>query len=253
MSLVLLEKEDRGFLSGLSEIPATFRGTRPRKISAADWHRTENQGPIGSCRGNSGTSALERLRYVRTKERVNLSRIFFYLATQKIDGLLGGDRGSTISGGFKLMLETGCPTEDKTGYPPSYPNQAARSAVLTPENYAAGEPYKALSVKKPPVEFDDVCDTIAGGGAIDFGIRWSGIPSDRVIRNWRPGNGGHANCILGYDEELGLYEAWNSHGDGLYWIHPDAWKAMLRDSYTAAGAVFGQTEPEFVNWTEGYL
>ena len=253
MSLVLLEKEDRGFLSSLAAIPSTFKGTRPRKISAADWHRTENQGPMGSCRGNSGTSVLEKLAFVRNKSRVQLSRIFFYLATQKIDGLLGGDRGCTISNGFKLMLETGCPLEESTGYPGSYPGSTERQQVLASENYAAGAPFKALSVRQAPTEYDDVCDVVAGGGAIDFGIMWSGIPSDRVIRNWRPGNGGHANWIAGYDDDRRMYEAWNSHGDGLYWITPEAWKQMMAHRWTAAGAVFGQTEPEFVNWTEGYL
>lgn len=252
MSLVLLEKEDRRFLSRLTEIPASFKGDRPRKISAADWHRTENQGPMGSCRGNSGTSALERLAYVRNKNRVQLSRIFFYLATQKIDGLLGGDRGSTISGGFKLMLETGCPTEDATGYPRNYPASDDRSRILAAANYAAGSPFKALSVKKAPAEYDDVCDVIAGGGAIDFGIPWAGIDDNRILRFTGSG-GGHANVILGYDDDRGMYEAWNSHGDGLYWIRPETWKQILRHSYTAAGAVFGQTEPEFVNWTDGYL
>lgn len=252
MSLVLLENEDRRFLSKLSPIPATFKGTRPRKISAADWHRTENQGPMGSCRGNSGTSGLERLAFVRNKTRVQLSRIFFYLACQKIDGLLGSDRGSTISGGFKLMLETGCPPEELTGYPGRYPAQDQRSQILKPDHYAAGEPFKALSVKKAPSEFGDVCDVIAGGGFIDFGIPWPGLRSDRIFRFTGSG-GGHANVILGYDEDKGMYEAWNSHGDGLYWMPPEEWKKCLRHSYTAAGAVFGQTEPQFINWTEGYL
>ena len=252
MSLVLLENEDRKFLDRLQQIPATFKGTRPRKISAAEWHRTENQGPMGSCRGNSGSSTLEKLAFVRNKSRVQLSRIFFYLATQKIDGLLGGDRGATISGGFKLMLETGCPLEDATGYPRAYPNQAQRSEILKPDNYAAGAPFKALSVRKAPVEYDDVCDVIAGGGAIDFGMTWAGIDSNRVLRFTGSG-GGHANWIAGYDDDRRMLEAWNSHGDGLYWIKPETWKAIMAHRYTAAGAVFGQTEPEFVNWTEGYL
>lgn len=260
MNDVNLKLEDREFLASLPTLPATFRGafTLPDTISAIDWHRPENQGPIGSCRGHSGTSVLERLAFVRGL-RVQLSRIFFYLATQKLDGLLGrAQSGCTISRGFKLMLNDGCCLEELTGYPSSYPGREERNRILLPAHYAAGDDYKAGSVIECTDDFDTNCEAIAGGGAIDYGIPWySGvIPRDRIVRRFNPPSrsGGHANCLLGYDRKLGLYEAWNSHRDGHYQITPEAFAQMLRHPYTAAGIVFGQADPEPINWSqERYL
>jgi len=127
------EREDHDFLSVIPEAPmassawASF--SRPSEVTV-EWHRTENQGPMGSCQGHSISSVLERLAMVRG-ERVQLSEIFAYLATQKIDGLLGRDRGSTISGGCKVAMQYGCPPEKLTGYPRGYPSRADREKILS--------------------------------------------------------------------------------------------------------------------------
>ena len=80
------EKEDHAFLNALSEVPMATKAwsefSRPAEIGV-EWHHTEDQGQIGSCQGNDLSSVLERLAFVRG-ERVQLSRIFAYLATQKI-------------------------------------------------------------------------------------------------------------------------------------------------------------------------
>lgn len=241
------EKEDQGFLASLPDAPmktAEWEAfSRPDSIGA-DWHRKENQGRIGSCQGNSLTSVLERLLFVRG-EKVQLSRIFAYLATQRIDGLLGADDGSTISGGCKLAIETGCCLEDKTGYPSAYPNRTDRERILSSANYAAAAPYKAISAWRVPQDHEKVLDFIAGGGGINFGIRWySGfIPSDRVVKSYTPRNisGGHAMCVLGYDKDKNLL-AFNSWGDGEYWITPQAWKQMFSYSNNVAIGLMGNKD-----------
>ena len=53
------ESEDYDFLSALPPVPmdndAWKAFQRPADIDI-DWHRTENQGPIGSCQGHSLSS-----------------------------------------------------------------------------------------------------------------------------------------------------------------------------------------------------
>jgi len=250
-----IDNEDFSFLDSLPEAPMqssewqNFK--RPEEIDI-NWHKTENQGPIGSCQGHSVSSVLERLAFVNG-ERVQLSEIFAYLASQKIDGLLGADDGSTISGGCKMALEYGCPPESLTGYPRSYPSSAERAKILSKENYAAGAPYKALSAWKVPRDHNATLDFIGGGGGINFGIRWysSMIPSDRVVRSYNPGRGGggHAMCVLGYDKNGNLRAA-NSHADGGYLITPEAWAQMLSYSYTAAIGLMGNKEAKPINWYE---
>ena len=134
------DREDHEFVNAIAELPmrsaAWAAFSRPAEVGV-DWHRTENQGPMGSCQGHSISSVLERMAMVKG-EKVQLSEIFAYLASQKLDGLLGRDRGSTISSGCKVAMRWGCPLAELTGYPRGYPSSSARAKILSQANYAAG-------------------------------------------------------------------------------------------------------------------
>ncbi len=247
------DKENYSFIRNLSKVPMSTplwqEFVRPVEVDIK-WHRDEDQGQIGSCQGHSLTSALERLAFVRG-ESVQLSEIFAYLASQKLDNLLGADKGSTISGGCQVGLEYGCPLDSLTGYPKSYPRRAVRDAILSPANYAAALPYKALSLWEVPDDHGKVLDFIGGGGAINFGIDYYDglIPEDRIVRTYRPRHveGGHAMCVLGYDKDENLRAA-NSWADGGYLITPGAWKQMIAYRETAAIGLMGNKEATPVDW-----
>jgi len=250
-----LELEDRTLLASLPDLPMKSSEwqafSRPSEVTI-EWHKTENQGPIGSCQGNGLASILERLAFVRG-QKIQLSRIFAYLASQKIDGLLGSDNGSTISAGGKLALSTGCPLESLTGYPPRYPGRSDISKILSSANYAAGEEYKAKSIWKVPRNVDECLDFIGGGGGISIGIAWNSgvIPSDRIIKRFGPSGrtGGHAMAVLGYTSGGNIIAA-NSHGDGRYEWTPEAWIQMLKHSRTAAIGLMGNESGQPVDWYE---
>lgn len=251
-----LDKEDRALLKSLPQAPmksdAWQAFKRPPEVTVSDWYKKENQGQIGSCQGNDLAGVLERLAYVK-KKKVQLSRIFAYLATQKIDGLLGADNGSTISGGGKLAVTVGVPLEELTGYPSHYPTQSDRARILSSENYAAAEEWKALSIWACSESQDETLDFIGGGGGISFGITWYQelIPSDRIVRSFQPNRyrilGGHAMNVLGYDKN-GNLRANNSHGDGEYLILWEAWLQMLRHNQTAAIGLMGNKDATPVDW-----
>lgn len=237
-----LEMEDREFLASLAEIPQAFKTfARPDSVGV-EWHKSENQGPIGSCQGNDLSSCIERVEHVANKPAVQLSRIFAYLATQKLDGLLGSDRGSTISSGAKLAKNTGVCPESLTGYPSRYPGSSERSSILSDANYTAAGAHKVASLWNVPEDPEEAKNWIGGGGAISLGIRWPGIPSNRIISSYRGGSRGHAIAILGYDPQHLV--AVNSWGDGPFRITHDAWRSMMRASYTAAIGLAGDDEPD---------
>lgn len=250
-----LDLEDRDLLLSLPDAPmksAEWQAfSRPAEVDIS-WHRTENQGSIGSCQGHGLSSVLERLAFVRGV-KVQLSEIFAYLATQKVDGLLGSDDGSTISGGGKIALKVGCPREELTGYPRQYPGTSARSKILSPENYTAAKEFIAKSLWKVSADLDENYNFIGGGGGISFGIVWYQglIPKDRVVRKFAPTRsnalGGHAMCVLGYTK-TGELRAANSHADGPYLITPEAWVAMINHRQTAAIGLMGNKEATPVDW-----
>lgn len=245
-----LELENRDMLKRLRNVPRAFRSfSRPDEVSV-DWHKTENQGPIGSCQGNDLASVLERLLYVMGHTPVTqLSRIFAYLATQKIDGLLGSDRGSTITGGIKLAMNHGVTPESLTGYPRSYPGRSERGRILAERNYEQARPYRALSKFAVPEDPDEAKNWIGGGGGISLGIKWPGMPRDRVFRRFTGrGGGGHAVAILGYERDGRLIGV-NSHNDGKFWITEDAWRQMIRHRWSAAVGLSGFKDPEPVQWS----
>ena len=244
--------EDHSFLAALPNLPMRTTSwdafSRPEEV-LIDWHRTENQGPIGSCQGHSLSSCLERLAQVKG-ETIQLSEIFGYLATQKLDGLLGRDVGSTISGGCKVAMRYGCPPENMTGYPRRYPGRSDRNKILSKACYEAAKPYRALSLWQCPRDHEETLNFIGGGGTINFGIAWSRglIPRDRIVREYRGGSGGgHAMCVLGYTK-TGMLRAVNSHGDGEYWISGKAWYQMLSHRRTTAIGIMGNPEGEPIDW-----
>lgn len=231
---------------------ATFEA--PPEVTI-DWHVTENQGRLGSCNGVAGASCLERLAFVRTRQVIQLSDIFAYLASQKIGGLLGYDQGSRPTDFIKLAMQHGVCPESLTGYPAAYPNLAQRNSVLNASNYAAGALYKAQSVCVFPKSTvaEEINQFIGGGGAVLFGIKWySLIPSDRIVRNYSPPAGtkaGHANAVLGYRKLRGPSRGLNSHRDGAYDIEPKALEQMIRHPGNVFVGLMGN-EGKPVDWVK---
>jgi hypothetical protein len=248
---ILLEQEDRDMIGNLADVPS-FAFARPQEVKLDDIKR-ENQGSIGSCQGNSITSCLERLANVGGVHKgVQLSRIYAYLASQKLDGLLGGDSGSTITSGVKVALRS-IPTEANVPYPSParYPGKARRGEILS--WWDRQTPFRAKSTWRVSNDVDAVMDFIGGGGAINIGILWYGgiIPRDRVVRSYRPPRrtGGHAVAILGYTKD-GLLRFMNSHGDGEFRVTPNAFKQMMGYRWTAAIGIKGSEKADPVDWIE---
>lgn len=239
-----LELEDREFLAGLPDFLRTYAS---ETVEIPDYIRIENQGRMGSCQGNSVTTGVECALRRRGFDCPELSRIYAYVASQRVNNLHGKDQGSTISAGCKLASTVGFPTEALLPYPARYPDRRKLDQILR-DGDAADERYKTETLYNVPRDHRAIRQFIAGGGVINLGISWAGIPRDRNIRRWSGGRGGHAIVILGYDPDR--YHVMNSHGDGTFYIWNDAFYSMLDHRYTAAIGMAAAGEPNF-DWYKG--
>jgi hypothetical protein len=111
-----LEDKDRLYAGGV-----VFEGFKsvaiPDEVDPRGWLRTENQGPMGSCRGHSLSTGCEFIYRGIVGEVIQFSPMWCYLRTQKRDGLLGRDSGSTIENGVKVAVEEGVCTAAVFPYP----------------------------------------------------------------------------------------------------------------------------------------
>lgn len=226
----------------------------PEEIDPRKWHRIENQGSMGSCRGHSLSSIGEYCYYIATGEVKQFSPLFAYYATQKVDGLQGADRGSTISGGMEVATKIGfCPLEIMPyPKPVKYHWELPQPALDAAKDFLVKKHYQINT-------YDDWFKFLASGqGGIDFGLLWSKDmtpDSDGIIWDYTPGGGGHAVCSLGYTKRrdnqgrnfIILVNSWDvTWGKGGYAeVAPDAVTKILRAGWTVARGVSDMVSPKF--------
>lgn len=184
-------------------------GLDPRKVL-----RCENQGPVGSCRGHSGSTGAEWIRVVATREiGVELSPAWMYYETQRIDRI-SGDRGSTIMGGVQLLKDKGIPRLELWPYKPRYDN-------TRPSNWdevLADAALHKIATANRMTSYEGVRAWLGSGqGYVDCGISWSSNYARPVVEVFRGGSGGHAIALISLSERKdsrGRPYVWmfNSHG-----------------------------------------
>jgi len=224
----------------------------PRKVL-----RCENQGPVGSCRGHSGSTGAEWIRVLATREvGIELSPAWLYYETQRIDGIRG-DRGSTIMGGVKLLQDRGIPLLSLWPYKPRYDN-------TRPANWQAIEADAAkhkIATAKRMTAYDGVRAWLGSGqGYVDCGIPWSSAYARPVVESFGGGNGGHAIALIALSERKdsqGRPYVWmfNSHGERSGVNGWSEWSPrFVEDAIKARSGVFvglsdmPAVKPRSVDW-----
>lgn len=175
--------------------------------------RVEDQGQMGSCAGQAGSSCVEFCYWLATQRMEQLSAKFLYVRAQREDGIRG-DNGSTISGCCKVVTNIGVPLESLWPYPPRYTNQPPRPWAEL-EREAAAFRIKSHTWLKSAQEVMQYLRS--GVGAVQIGIAWGGEPDRNGWFNWRPGRGGHSVVLVGYGEEGREPFAWMLNSWGERW------------------------------------
>lgn len=205
-----------------------------------EWHKTEDQGPVGSCQGHALSSVVEYAYRVATEGKVEqFSRQMGYIGSQIEDGIRG-DRGSTLSGGMKLVTTKGLCFERTCPYPGRYSPQIPQEAWEEARDYII----RSSTWLKT---YDDLAAYLySGAGGIEIGIRWTqALANSRgVIESFSGGGGGgHAISFLGWSRRKDaqgrryLYLV-NSHSErwgdrGVAEVAPRAIESMLADRFTS--------------------
>jgi hypothetical protein len=169
-----------------------------------------NQGPVGSCRGHSGSTIAEWIQVLITGEvpAVERSRAMMYYETQRIDGIRG-DRGSTIMGGVKLLRDIGLCRESLWNYRPTYSPQRPSNWNEILKDAESGRVVRSVRLQS----YDAVRAFLGTGqGGVDCGIMWSSAYARPVVERYNGGGGGHAIALPVLSERK------DSHGRPYVWM-----------------------------------
>lgn len=93
----------------IANTAAQFDGTFafPPHVNTTQFVKIQNQGPIGQCLGISLASVATWLYWITTAEVKIFAGFFNYLKIQQPDGLLGKDKGSVPSTGYRMAQQFG--------------------------------------------------------------------------------------------------------------------------------------------------
>jgi Papain family cysteine protease len=232
----------------------------PDEIDPRPWHRIEMQGGMGSCQGHALSSVCEMAYHIATGQVTQFSPLFGYYVSQKLDGLLGRDAGSTIMAGVRCAKEFGqCPADVMP-----YPNPVVYTGLIPSAAYEAASPFRIRShaICK---SYEDVFTFLSRGlGGVEIGIPWGNelTPRDGRIERFVPGGGGHAVCFLGYSRRrdsqgrryLWLANSWSSTWGNNGWaeVAPVAVDQMGAHPFTTMVGLsdLSVPVPRNINWQQ---
>ena len=224
----------------------------PRKVL-----RIENQGPVGACQGHSISSGCEWIYILATGDtKLQLSRAYGYYESQRIDRLLGADRGSTIQAGVNLAMEKGICPEELWPYQHRYAPTPPRPLE---ELYAAAAKYRiAKSVRL--TSYEAIRTFLGSGqGMVHLGIPWGPSVNKAVVSSYSPGSGGHAIGLYSLSERKdsqGRPWAWMMNSWGINWGNegwaewsPTAIEQMLRQRWAVFIGISDMPQVKPREWT----
>jgi hypothetical protein len=216
----------------------------PEEVDPRGKIRHDKQGNMGSCQGFSLTNCGE-LIYLYSQgwqeytTEGQFSQLFAYLETQRLDGLLGRDNGSTIAGGLKVAKEIGYLPLSDLPYSTPYPSNAR--TLITPAMRTKASALK-IGSHSWLTSYDAIFNYLASGvGAVHTGTVWNNsfYATNGVLERISLANGGgHATCWAGYSkrkDSKGRKYLWrlNSHNDSWVEMAPSVIDALCSHQYTS--------------------
>jgi len=196
----------------------------------------KNQGNLGSCVGFAVSAMVEWQQqqeylkekqegstYKRDKDHYDLSEQWIYYKAKEIDGFDDNTEGTTIRAAMKVLNKQGVPTEKGWKYNDSAVNEPEFWAKSTARWNKSKSYYKIETIKEMKETLQKIGPYVAG---VLVYPEW-GSPSNNGYINY-PSNiydylGGHAICIVAYDDNKKRFKFKNSWGrswgnEGYGWL-----------------------------------
>ncbi|WP_026886920.1 C1 family peptidase [Clostridium beijerinckii] len=217
----------------------------PAKIDlSSKFPKVSNQGDLGSCvawaTGYADKTYQECLEWkwgLGTNDHV-FSPAYIYNQIHQDDSADGG--GALFSDAFKLLEEQGCTTLSDMPYDGS---EYSWQVTPTDEQKANAAKYKAKSWSQlPDGDYNSIKAQIADGNPVVIGISvypdFDNLNSDNPIYDqiYGENRGGHAVCVVGYDDSKKAVKIINSWGkdwgiNGYGWISYDLIRSQKMEAY----------------------
>lgn len=211
----------------------------PKELDPREFWKVSNQGQMGSCQGNALADSAEICNLLRTGEYVQLSRNWAYYCSQKFDGLIGRDQGSTLDGGGKAAGQVGFVLESDFAYTDNYRQGLSQFQARYDELLPKAAQFQ-MHGEVPLQSYDDILLFLQSlAGPVQIGVMW-GLGTGWEIKQYRAGSGGHSVVFAGYLRvngwpKPGLLQAnsWGPQvGEGGWQLwHPDAVEAACRHQW----------------------
>lgn len=175
----------------------------------------ENQGNLGSCTGNAIAGAIELICKKRNKN-LDVSRLFIYYQERVLENTVNFDNGAYIRDGIKVCYTYGAPLESIWPYniskwatrpsPAAYADAAKRKVTAYERclNFTAVK--NALAAGKPVIIGFDVYESFESDAVASTGMMpYPNTATEQYL-------GGHAVCLVGYNDTTQRFIARNSWG-----------------------------------------
>jgi C1A family cysteine protease len=187
----------------------------PKVDLSAECSPVENQGQLGSCTANALVGNLEFLEKKAGHPVADLSRLFIYYNERAIEGTVNEDAGAMIRDGVKSLVKLGVCTEESWPYDISQFTKKPGAPC-----YKQASKHKATSYHRI-IGLQQMKQCLAEGYPFVFGFSvYESFESPAVAKTGKlnlpkPGEkqlGGHAVCVVGYDDSAKRVLVRNSWG-----------------------------------------
>lgn len=177
-----------------------------------------DQGQLGSCTANAIVSGLREFMLLNDKRNhfERLSRLFLYWWERELEGTVYRDSGASLRDGMKVLknegvcLEVSWPYDIKT-----FENSPTEKELEEAKNYTISGYQRIKSI-------DEIKHALLIDHLVVFGMTvyesFETVGTDGIVpvpKNGEKELGGHALCIVGYDDNFnnGSFIVRNSWGD----------------------------------------